>query len=205
MRARITILAAFALVLLLHSVAFAVPACVNGTLEDYIALGAEGCTFSGVHVANFSYDFLPPATPAHLVQVRPSTILDTTEFKFIGLWRNNPGETLHAVIKYTVALPEEPVTTHAQLGLDLGQPSFVFPNGIAEVDEATEIAKLSVFVNKKSRIVRAKWVSFMDFAPASALKTVQDTLTLDGGTSIGAPLGGQIAFFINSFDPKADF
>jgi hypothetical protein len=48
-------IALYCLGLIGASAALAAPACVSGTLEDYVALGAEGCNFDGITFANFQY------------------------------------------------------------------------------------------------------------------------------------------------------
>jgi hypothetical protein len=52
---KLNLLAALACLLACGSVSAAPKACVNGTLADYIALGAQGCILNGDVFANFSY------------------------------------------------------------------------------------------------------------------------------------------------------
>src|SRR5947207_13630015 len=93
-------------VLLLPLFSFASQPCVSGTLQDYIALGTTGCTFDGFTFANFRYQATRPGVSARIVQIVLFSPTSTDpELNYMGMLRVAGGETLQALLKYTVPMP----------------------------------------------------------------------------------------------------
>jgi len=188
-------------VLLLPLFSFASQPCVSGTLQDYIALGTTGCTFDGVTFANFSYQATTPGVSAKNVQVVLFSPTSTDpELKFMGMWRAAGGETLQAVIKYTVQMPATGSSRQPLLQLLLGPTAASGTVGSGEVDEATNVGNLSVFVKRNGSSFQFKRIAFLHFSPPSALKTVENKVTVMGGDK-----GTTLTYFFNTFNSNPAF
>ncbi len=151
MKARIVLASAFALLCLLPPLTHAAPACVKGTMESYIALGAEGCIFDNALYSNFTYSTPVVGgvtthegiTPANIV-VTPSLLTTSTLFpglNFSASWSVAAGQSEQSVIGYRVTpYPPMAATTPPSSGilsLHLG-PSKVFGIiGSVTVQEST--------------------------------------------------------------------
>jgi hypothetical protein len=153
MKAKIVLTAALALLCVLPPLTHAAPTCVKGTLESYIALGAEGCIFDNALYYDFTYASAVAAgvitqegmNPAN-IEVTPNLLITSTMFpglNFSASWRVADGQTEQSVIGYKVA-PYSPVATATTptpssgvLTLDLGPSKVSGIIGSVKVQEST--------------------------------------------------------------------
>jgi hypothetical protein len=155
------------------------PACVNGTLASYIALGAGGCTLDRNTFANFTYSARASGGAAMItadqIQVTPLFIApETAQFNYSGPWKAGTGQTQDSIISYTVALPSGNTTTE-QLNLILGS-AHVAANGGVTIRELTTVGHLSVS-NRKT-------ADSITFSPVSMLK-ITDHVSLSAASLSG--------------------
>ncbi len=86
------------------------PTCLTGTLADYIALGAQGCTLNGDVFANFSYFAGASGGAATItadqVTVTPLVVVPATaRFNFSAPWSVAQDQTQDSIIRYTIVPP----------------------------------------------------------------------------------------------------
>jgi hypothetical protein len=153
MKAKIVLAVALALLCFLPLLTHAAPTCVQGTLESYIALGAEGCIFNDALYYDFTYASAVASgvitqegiNPAN-IEVTPSLLTTSTLFpglNFSASWRVAAGQSEQSVIGYKVA-PYSPVASATTptpssgvLTLDLGTVKVPGIIGSVKVLEST--------------------------------------------------------------------
>jgi hypothetical protein len=188
---KLNLLAALACLLACGSVSATPTACVNGTLADYIALGAQGCTLNGDVFANFSYAAGAGAggttLTADQILVTQGLIVPLgASLNFSAPWSVHQGQTQEAVIRYTI-VPPPGGTTPSGLELRLGPALVGGIFGAAAVHELTNVGNLTVF-NRCTEVCQEKTNNALDFDPVSVV-LVTHRVRLFGGTG-GASLDG---------------
>jgi hypothetical protein len=218
MKAKIVLAAAFALLSALPTLAQVTPVtpgCVKGTLESYIALGAEGCIFDNVLYSNFTYATPVVAggtategnTPANII-VTPILLPTPTLFPGLnfsavattatpGAWSVAAGQSEESVIGYLATPTELPATLPASgtLILDLGPSKILGIIGSVTVQETaipvpppatiTPAVTLSVYEICEDAC-RIQQTEEVTIAPVEALQTTI-VVSLSGGNG-GASL-----------------
>jgi hypothetical protein len=159
------------------------PTCSTGTVESYVALGAEGCTLAGNIFANFTYSAKSgggaPIVRADQITVVPILLApETTRFNFSAPWSVGSEQSQDSVIGYTVVLPCGDSRT-AQLDLILGSPQIQGIFGSVTVEEATNVGKLNVFT-RCTEICQTKTIDSLNFSPVSVL-LVNEHVNIPGG------------------------
>jgi hypothetical protein len=166
-------------------------ACVTGTLADYIALGAKGCTLNGDVLANFSYS-APPSKRALTITadqiiVAPLVVVPATaSLNFSGPWSVSQDQTQESVIQYTI-VPPPGLTAPSQLRLTLGTARITGIIGSVKVEQTTNLGSLNVFDNC-TEVCQAKTENSLVFEPVSVV-LITHHVRLSGGTG-GASLNG---------------
>jgi hypothetical protein len=165
------------------------PTCVAGTLADYIALGAQGCTLNGDVFANFSYVASASGGAATItadqITVTPLVVVPATaRFNFSAPWSVDQDQTQDSVVRYTV-VPPPGGTAPSQLQLTLGSAQVRGIIGSVMVDESTNVGELSVSV-RCTEVCQTKSKDSLNFDPVSVV-LVRDHVSLSGGTD-GASL-----------------
>ena len=188
---KLNLLAALACLLACGSVSAAPTACVNGTLADYIALGAQGCTFNGDVFANFTYAAGASGGGATItadqILVTPLVIVPLgASLNFSAPWSADQGQTQESVIRYTI-VPPPSGTVPFQLQLRLGPARVGGITGAAVVDEVTNVGNLTVLL-RCIEVCREKTNDSLDFDPVSVV-LVTYRVRLSGGTR-GVSLNG---------------
>src|SRR5215472_12344339 len=84
--------------------------CVNASLADYIALGAQGCTLNGDVFANFSYFGTGSDGGARIsadqILVTPLVVVPAAAaLNFSAPWSVDQHQTQESVIRYTIVPP----------------------------------------------------------------------------------------------------
>ena len=150
---KLTLSAALGCLLACGSVSAAPTACINGTLADYISLGAQGCTLNGDVFANFSY--VAGATgggatiTADQILVTPLLIGHwAASLNFSAPWSVDQDQTQESAISYTI-VPPPGGTAPSGLELRLGPARVEGIIGAAVVDELTLAILLCLFVAPK--------------------------------------------------------
>lgn len=166
-------------------------ACVTGTLESYIELGATGCTFDGAVYANFTYQAGNSGITANEITVTPLGTGPVATGYYPGLnfaapWKASAGVSQQSVIGYTVA-PFTTVSSAATglISLVLGNSTVSGIFGSVAITEATNVGTLSVF-EKCADACTLKRMDQLNFTPIQELR-VTDTVSLSGGNE-GASL-----------------
>jgi len=170
------------------------PACVNGTLASYIALGTVGCSVGSVTFANFSYAAKSsggaPKIPASKIILSPSfQVPSTGGFMFAAMWGVKQGQTQESIIKYTAV---GNATSSGELMLALGTHA-VGAGGDVNVNETTTAGKLQVYENCMTTTgCKSVTSASVPFVPSSTVLAVTDDIKLStlGGS---ATLGGYTA------------
>ena len=131
-------------VLLISSrfLAAAPPSCVQDSLANYIALGAQGCTLGGAVFANFSYSTSGSGggVPAAQIKVAPTLGIPATPgFTFAAKWHAVAGQSQESVISYS-AVSSSSVQTQV-LHLDLGPAQIGGIIGSVTVQESTNLSR----------------------------------------------------------------
>ena len=188
---KLNLLAALACLLACGSVSAAPTACVNGTLADYIALGAQGCTLNGDVFANFSYAAGASGGGATItadqILVTPLPIGHwAASLNFSAPWSVDQDQTQESAISYTI-VPPPGGTTPSGLELRLGSARVGGIIGAAVVDELTNVGNLTVLI-RCNEVCQAKTNDFLEFDPVS-VELVTHRVRLFGGTG-GASLDG---------------
>jgi hypothetical protein len=188
---KLNLLAALACLLACGSVSAAPTACVNGTLADYIVLGAQGCTFNGDVFANFSYAAGASGGGATItadqILVTPRVIVPLgASLNFSASWSVDHGQTQDSVIRYTIVPPPDG-TTPSGLQVSLGPALVGGIIGAAAVHELTNVGNLTVF-NRCTEVCQEKTDDSLEFDPVSVV-LVTHRVRLFGGTG-GASLDG---------------
>jgi hypothetical protein len=165
------------------------PACVSGTLASYMALGANGCTLSGIVFANFSYTASASGGATKIgsehITVTPTFVVpETARFSFSAPWKVGNEQSQESVIKYTAVLPCGDMRP-AELDLALGVASVGGIIGSVTVNESTNVGALSVF-DRCTEICQTKTNDRLQLEPVSVL-LVTDHVKLSGGNG-GASL-----------------
>jgi hypothetical protein len=165
------------------------PDCGLGTLADYIALGALGCTLNGDVFANFSYSSGAgggaAAIIADQITVTPFVVVPAAaRLNFSAPWSVDQEQTQESVIRYTI-VPPPGFTVPSQLQLALGSVRIAGIIGSVIVHETTNLGNLSVF-NRCTEVCQAKTNATLDFDPVSVV-LVSHHVRLSGGTG-GASL-----------------
>jgi hypothetical protein len=165
--------------------------CVNATLADYIALGAQGCTLNGDVFANFSYfgggSYSGATITADKILVTPLVVVPATAvLNFSAPWSVDTNQTQESVIKYTI-VPPPGGTLPFQSQLRLGPALVRGITGAAEVDEFTNVGSLTVLI-RCTEVCQEKPNDSLDFDPVSVV-LVTHRVRLSGGTR-GASLNG---------------
>ena len=124
------------------------PQCTQGTLAQYINLGAQGCELAGVVYANFTYQGSStggaPVIQSSEIEVTPSIAVPSTgNFTFAASWDVNGGQSQTSKITYSAAIPSSQTSSDA-LALALG-PVQIGAMGSATVTEKTNVGMLQVF------------------------------------------------------------
>jgi hypothetical protein len=177
--------------------------CITETLPNYIALGAEGCTFNGNVFTNLAYSASASGGAATIraeqITVVPLfVLLGTARFSFSAPWSVGKDQTQDSVISYTAVLPCGDAQV-AQLGLTLGPAHIGSFIGRVTVDEITNVGKLSVF-DRCTEICQTKTSDSLNFNPVSVL-LISDHVSLSGGFG-GASLN-EFALTLNRCIPCA--
>ena len=154
------------------SLAATPPACVNGTLSSYLALGATGCTYGGTVFANFTYLGTAtgdaPVIRADQITVQPILIVPATaKFTFSGPWAAGGGESQASVIKYTAVLPCG-AAAPVELDLALGSAHVQGDIGSVNVRELTNVGALAVFT-RCTEVCQDKPSDSLQFKPVSVM------------------------------------
>lgn len=157
--------------------------CKQGTLANYISLGAEGCTFAGIVFANFEYSASAkggaPVIKADKVKVDPLLIpTATASFRFSAPWNVNSAQSQDSVIKYTAVLPSGDATP-AVLGLVLGS-SHVGSIASVDVRESTNVGKLDVSDRCTELFCRTNAHDSFQFNPVSVVLITTDVSLIGG-------------------------
>ena len=164
--------------------------CVNATLADYIALGAQGCTLNGDVFANFSYfgsASRGTTITADQILVAPLVVVPATAaLNFSAPWSADRDQTQESVIKYTI-VPQPSGTLPFQLQLRLGPALIKGITGVAAVHELTNVGSLTV-LSRCTEVCQEKTNASLDFDPVSVV-LVTHRVRLLGGTG-GASLNG---------------
>jgi hypothetical protein len=173
------------------------PVCTTGTLAQYIALGAKGCTFDGDVFANFSYTGNAgngaSAITADQIVVTPLVAIPATAiFNFSAPWRVGQDQTQSAEIKYTI-VPPAGGALPPQLRLTLGAAQVGGIIGSVTVNEPTNVGLLSVF-EQCAEVCRANLNALHNFAPVSVVLVTLHVM-LSGGTG-----GALLNQFVTAFD-----
>ena len=188
---RLSLSTALGFLLVCGWVSAAPTACVNATLADYIALGAQGCTLTGDVFANFSY--VAGATggaatiTADQILVTPLLIVPAgASLNFSAPWSVDQEQTQESVIRYTI-VPPPGGTLPSELQLRLG-PALVggIIGGVA-VHEFTNVGNLTAII-RCTEVCQEKINNSLDFDPVSVV-LVTHRVRLLGGTG-GASLDG---------------
>jgi hypothetical protein len=196
MKAKILLAAVFTLLLAVPPFANATPACVQGTLASYIALGAGGCIFDNALYNNFTYG--PTSTtgvsPANII-VTPILLPTPTLFpglNFTAPWKVAAGQSEQSVIGYT-ATPywpgASPVPASGVLTLDLGQSQVLGIIGSVTVQERTTMTSTTGTLEVYDTCEEVCTIKLSDSVTIAPVQTLQTTITvsLSGGTG-GASL-----------------
>ncbi len=161
---------------------FAAGPCVQGTLADYIALGADGCTQLGVTFANFGFTATSTQSiPPNQIQVTPvSAIPLAPGFVFSAPWKANPGQAIQSLISYSVTPPVPSSTTaQGQLSLSLGPAGVGGIIGGVGVTEDTNVGSLTVF-ERCADVCGIDPSAQLLFKPIQPLQVV-DRVNISGG------------------------
>jgi hypothetical protein len=190
-KVKLNLLAGLGCLLACGWVSAAPTACVNGTLADYIALGAQGCTFNGDVFANFTYAAGASGGGATItadqILVTPLVIVPLgASLNFSAPWSVDQGQTQESVIRYTIVPPPDG-TTLSGLQLRLGTALVGGIIGAAAVHELTNLGNLAVF-NRCTEVCQEKTNDSLAFDPVSVV-LVTHRVRLLGGTG-GASLDG---------------
>jgi hypothetical protein len=166
-------------------------ACVNATLANYIALGAQGCTLNGDVFANFSYSggrsYGGATITADQILVTPLVVVPATAaLNFSAPWSVGQDQTQESVIRYTIVPPPNG-TLPFQLQLRLGPALVGGITGAVAVDEFTNVGNLTV-LTRCTEVCQGKTNDSLDFDPVSVV-LVTHRVRLLGGTR-GASLNG---------------
>jgi hypothetical protein len=188
---KLSLLAALGCLLACGWASAAPTACVNGTLADYIALGAQGCTFDGDVFANFTYAAGASGGGATItadqILITPHLIVPLgASLNFSAPWSVDQGQTQDSVIRYTI-VPPPGGTTPSGLKLTLGSALVGGIIGAAAVHELTNVGNLTVF-NRCTEVCQEKTNDSLAFDPVSVV-LVTHRVRLLGGTG-GASLDG---------------
>src|SRR5947207_2591253 len=167
------------------------PACVSGTLANYMALGAGGCTLAGVTFANFAYSAKSnggaPVITADQITVTPVLVIpETGQFTFSAPWSVANAQSQVSVIRYTAVLPCGD-TAPAELDLTLGAAHIGGIAGSVSVQEITNVGKLSVF-ETCAEVCQTKNSDRIQFKPVSVVLITEQVIL--SGASGGASLNG---------------
>jgi len=165
--------------------------CVNATLANYIALGAQGCTLNGDVFANFSYfgggSYGGATITSDQILVTPLFVVPAAaELNFSAPWSADQGQTKESVIRYTI-VPPPSGTVPIQLQLRLGPVQVGGITGAAVVDEVTNVGNLTVLIHC-TEVCQEKTNDSLDFVPVSVV-LVTHRVRLLGGTR-GVSLNG---------------
>ena len=186
----------FPVVLLISSrfLAAAPPSCVQDSLANYIALGAQGCTLGGAVFANFSYSTSGSGggVPAAQIKVAPTLGIPATPgFTFAAKWHAVAGQSQESVISYS-DVSSSSIQTQV-LHLDLGPAQIGGIIGSVTVQESTNVGDLNVFL-QCVEVCRSKPSDQLSFSAVSVV-LVTDHVTLTGGQS-----GASLSSFSVAFD-----
>jgi hypothetical protein len=148
------------------------PPCTTGTLADYIALGALGCTFNGDVVANFSYAASATGGTTEItadqIMITPLVVVPAAaKLTFETPWSVDQDQTQESVIRYTV-VPPPGGATPSQLQLTLGTARVAGIIGRVTVGESTNLGKLSVFTFC-TEVCQIKATDSLAFDPVSVV------------------------------------
>jgi hypothetical protein len=158
------------------------PTCVTGTLADYMALGAQGCTLNGDVFANFSYAAGASGGAATItedqIMVTPLVVVPAgARLNFAAPWSVDQDQTQDSVIRYTI-VPPPGGTAPSQLQLTLGNAQVGGIIGSVTVDEFTNVGSLSVFL-RCTEVCQTNKNDSVNFDPVSVV-LVRDHVSLSG-------------------------
>jgi len=163
--------------------------CVPGTLADYVALGAQGCTINGNVFANFSYrargDGGATTITADQIMVTPLVVVPAAaKLNFSAPWSVDQQQTQDSVISYTIVPPPDGPAA-SQLQVTLGTASVAGIIGAVAVHESTNVGDLNVFT-RCMEVCQTNTNGSLYFDPVSVV-LVRHQVNLSGGTG-GASL-----------------
>jgi len=158
------------------------PACVNGTLGDYVALGAQGCSLNGSVFANFAYTGSASGGAATItadqIAVTPQVVVPATaRLNFAAPWTVDKGQTQNSSIRYTIVPPAG--ATQPQLQLALGWTQVGGIIGRVTADETTNVGDLLVFT-KCTEVCQNSSVDSFNFDAVSVV-LARHHVTVSGG------------------------
>jgi len=165
------------------------PACINGSLASYIALGADGCTHKGITFANFSYSGTAGGG-AQEIQAHQITVVLTlavpwaTGLVFQAPWSVGGAQLQDSIIKYTAVLPCGESRT-AKADLTLGSAHIRGTSGSVTVHQVSNVGKLTVYTSC-TEVCQTKRSETHQFNPVSVL-LITDHVNVVGGNG-GASL-----------------
>jgi hypothetical protein len=169
------------------------PQCQPGTLDQYIALGAQGCELAGVVYADFQYQGSStggaPVITAKQITVTPNTVVPSTgNFTFAAPWSvgvaSSGGQSQTSTITY-IGAPSSEISSGA-LALALG-PAQVGTVGSATVTEtAIDIGMLKVFESCNLETCQSEGNASLQFSNATvvSLSETVEVVATEGSTSL---------------------
>jgi len=164
--------------------------CVTGTLADYMALGAQGCSLNGDVFANFVYfaragGGAATITADQIIVTPLIAIPATAKLIFSAPWSVEQDQTQESAIRYTIVppsliIPPPGDATPSELQLKLGPAAVGGIIGSVAVHELTNVGNLDVFI-RCTEVCQLKNNDSLDFDPVSVV-LVTHHVRLIGGT-----------------------
>lgn len=179
------------LVLTLVSVTQVVAApviCLQGTLADYIALGATGCQIDDKLFNNFRYQESGSGgatpIPESGVSVTPLDIAFNPGLIFNAAWTVGPGQTLDSMINYTVQVLSggNPIS-----GISTTMNGYgIVPDGVVAVAETTPFGNVLVY---DSPVLGVRAFDQVEFLPTMGPIEVHKDISVNGNAGLATVSG----------------